>query len=97
MVIEIVDRYEVLLNEIGQLIEISGYRNDYIARKIGMTPVNFSAKKNRRSFNLNEIRQIVEVIDNEDVADYLMVKEMDGRQNDETITHDEFYREMGWK
>ena len=97
MVIEIVDNYENLLEKIGELIEVSGYRNDYIARKIGMTPANFSAKKSRKSFTLAEMKQIVEIIDNEDVSDYLMVKKMDARQDDETLSHDEFYREMGWK
>ena len=76
MVTEIVNDYEELLSNIGQIIEVSGYRNDYIARKIGMTPVNFSAKKSRKSFTVAEMKRIVEVIDNEDVTDYLMVQEL---------------------
>lgn len=97
MVTEIVNDYEELLSNIGQIIEVSGYRNDYIARKIGMTPVNFSAKKSRKSFTVAEMKRIVEVIDNEDVTDYLMVQEMDARKDDETLSHDDFYQHMGWK
>jgi hypothetical protein len=97
MILDIVTNYERLVNEIGQIIEISGYRNDYIAKKIGMTPANFSAKKSRMSFTVAEMKGIVEVIDNEDVADYLMAREMDARKDDETITHDDLYQEMGWK
>lgn len=97
MVTEIVTSYEELLSNIGQIIEVSGYRNDYIARKIGMTPVNFSAKKSRKSFTVAEMKRIVEVIDNEDVTDYLMVQEMDARKDDETLSHDDFYQQMGWK
>lgn len=97
MIVDIVAKYEKLVNEIGHIIEVSGYRNDYIARKIGMTPANFSAKKSRMSFTLAEMKSIVEVIDNEDVADYLMAREMDARKDDETISHDELYREMRWK
>lgn len=97
MVTEIVNNYEELLNNISQLIEVSGYRNDYIARKIGMTPVNFSAKKSRKSFTIAEMKRIVEVIDNEDVTDYLMVQEMEARKDDETLSHDDFYQQMGWK
>lgn len=97
MVTEIVNDYEELLSNIGQIIEVSGYRNDYIARKIGMTPVNFSAKKSRKSFTVAEMKRIVEVIDNEDVTDYLMVQEMDARKDDETLSHDDFYQQMGWK
>ena len=97
MVTEIVNDYEELLSNIGQIIEVSGYRNDYIARKIGMTPVNFSAKKSRKSFTVAEMKRIVEVIDNEDVTDYLMVQEMDARKDDWTLSHDDFYQQMGWK
>ncbi|WP_373330974.1 hypothetical protein [Salmonirosea aquatica] len=97
MVTGIVNNYEELLNNIGQIIEVSGYRNDYIARKIGMSPANFSAKKSRKSFTLAEMKRIVEVIDNEDVTDYLMVQEMNARKDDETISHKDFYQQMGWK
>ncbi|MCE6991303.1 hypothetical protein [Dyadobacter sp. CY323] len=82
---------------IGQLIEVSGYRNDYIAKKLGLTNVNFSAKKNRRTFTVEEVKKIASIIDNEDVNDFLMMQEMDLRKDDETIGHDELYKLMGWK
>ncbi len=97
MVTEIVDNYENLVSNIGQLIEISGYRNDYVAKKLGLTKVNFSAKKNRRTFTLEEIRKIVAIIDNEDVEDYLMVQQMHALRDEPTISLEEFEREMGWK
>ena len=97
MIAEIVSNYENLVGNIGKLIEVSGYRNDYIAKKLGITNVNFSAKKNRKSFSIEEIKKIVSIIDNEEVEDYLMVTEMDARQDDETISHDDLYKQMGWK
>ena len=97
MISDIVNNYEQLVMNIGQLIEVSGYRNDYIAKKLGLTNVNFSAKKNRRTFTVEEIKQIASIIDNEDVNDFLMMQEMDQRKDDETISHDELYKLMGWK
>ena len=97
MINDIVNNYERLVMNIGQLIEVSGYRNDYIAKKLGLTNVNFSAKKNRRTFTVEEIKQIASIIDNEDVNDFLMMQEMDQRKDDETISHDELYKLMGWK
>ncbi len=82
---------------IGKLIDVSGYRNDYIAKKLGLTNVNFSAKKNRKTFTLEEIKKIASIIDNEDVNDYLMLQQMEARKNDETLSHDELYQAMGWK
>jgi hypothetical protein len=97
MINEIVNNYEQLVMNIGKLIEVSGYRNDYIARKLGLTNVNFSAKKNRKTFTLEEVKKIVNIINNEDVNEYLMLREMEARKTDENMSHDELYKEMGWK
>ncbi len=98
MGIEIVNNYKVLANNIGRLIEVSGYRNDYIAKKIGLTPVNFATKKKRGSLSVDEIEKILKVIENEDVEDYLMLEIMRSREGEETISHEEFLKEVGkWK
>lgn len=94
---ETVKLYERIVMNIGELIEVSGYRNDYLAGKLGLTTVNFSAKKKRKTFTLEEIRKLAYIIDNDDVQDYLLALEMEARQGEETITYDEFAKEMGWK
>jgi len=76
---------------------VSGYRNDFIAKRLGITNVNFSAKKNCKTFSIEEVKKIVSIIDNEEVEDYLMLSEMDARKDDETISHDDLYKRMGWK
>jgi len=98
MGIEIVNNYKVLANNIGRLIEVSGYRNDYIARKIGLTPVNFATKKKRGSLSVDEIEKILKVIDNEDVEDYLMLEIMrqESGSDEQNISYDEFKSRMGW-
>ena len=97
MIAEIVSNYENLVGNIGKLLEVSGYRNDFIAKKLGITNVNFSAKKNRKTFSIEEVKKIVSIIDNEEVEDYLMLSKMDARKDDETISHDDLYKRMGWK
>jgi hypothetical protein len=47
MAIKIVEDYRRLVNIIPEIIEASGYRNDFIAKKLGMKPQNFSVKKQR--------------------------------------------------
>ena len=47
MLSKIALNYQVLVNNIGQLIEISGYRNDYLSQKIALKPANFSLKKQK--------------------------------------------------
>jgi hypothetical protein len=97
MISEIVNNYDRLVMNIGQIIEVSGYRSDYLAKKLGLTNVNFSAKKNRKTFTIEEIKKIASIVDNEDVNDFLMMQEMEARKEDETLGHDELYQLMGWK
>lgn len=97
MTAEIVSNYKNLASNIGQLIEVSGYRNDFIAKKIGLQPQTFSVKKGRKSFTVDEIEKIINVIDNEEVEDFMMLEVLRSRKNDENLTNDEFNALMGWK
>jgi len=94
MIAEIVNKYDFIINNLGNLIEISGYKNEYIARKIGMPKINFSAKKNRKRFTIDEVKKIIHVIDNEDVEDFFLLEEMRELKDESTMTHKEFLKEI---
>ena len=97
MQIQAVIQYKNLLSHIADIIEISGYRNDYIAKKLGLKPQNFSVKKQRASWSPDEVEKLLAVVDNEDVEDYLLLEHMRSIKHEETITLDEFKKQMGWK
>lgn len=95
---QIVSTYKRLLGSVANIIEISGYRNDYIAKKLGLKPQNFSVKKQRGNWTPDEIEKLLTVVDNEDVANYLMLEEMRSRKDDVTITFDEYKKVIAkWK
>ena len=92
--------YEAIKDNITRIISQSGYKNEYVAKKIGLTPQNFAVKKQRGSWSVNEIKKIVEVITepNEDAMDALMMEIMRSRKNDETLTYEEYKAEIAtWK
>ena len=97
MVHDIVFSYRTLVENLGELIQVSGYRSDYIARKIGMKPANFSLKKQRGNWSMDEVEKLMQVIDNEDTEEYLMLQLMRAAKNEETVSYAEFQKEMGWK
>ena len=97
MVQDIVYNYRTLVHNLGELIQVSGYRSDYIARKIGMKPANFSLKKQRGNWSVDEVEKLMQVIDNEDTENYLMLQLMRAAKNEETVSYAEFQKEMGWK
>ena len=72
MTSEIINDYNVIVNNIGKLIDVSGYKNEYVAKKIGIQPTNFAMKKSKKSFSNEQIMKIIHVIENEDVDDFLM-------------------------
>ena len=96
MASEIVGNYKNLVAHIGRLIEVAGYRNDYIAKKIGLSPAGFATKKKRSSFSVDEVEKIIQLIENEDVDDYLMVQLMDSRTDEPVVSYADLKTEMGW-
>ena len=98
MVTEIVNNYRILLEVLPQLIDVSGYRNDYLSKKMGLTPATFSAKKQRSNWSADDVLKLMSIIANDDVEDFLMLQLMRASKNDETITADEFRKEIRkWK
>jgi hypothetical protein len=95
----IIENYKKIKSAIPELIEMSGYRNDYIAKRMGMKPANFSVKKQRGNWNEDELEQILNALTNptDDVENFLMLQEMRSLKDDENITAEEFKKEMKWK
>ena len=93
----IVSTYKKLLSNVSEIIDVSGYRNDYKAKKLGMKPQNFSVKKQRASWTPDELEKLFAIIDNEDVENYLLLEQMRSLKDEETITLAEFKKQMGWK
>lgn len=93
----IIDHYKILLHAVPKLIEISGYKNDYVAQKLDMTATHFSAKKSKGNWTIDEVEKILKTISNEDVEDFLddMVFEkcFPGKRIDSKL----FEKRMGWK
>ncbi|MFT4152836.1 hypothetical protein [Parafilimonas sp.] len=94
--LSVFSEYNAIKNAINELIEASGYRNDYLAKKIGISQANFSVKKQRGSWTDKEVEKIVEVLThvNEDVDDMLMLKVAKARENEPTVTLADYKKEL---
>jgi hypothetical protein len=100
MSIALVSNYKKLLNNLPQIIEISGYKNEYIAMKLNIKPQYLSVKKQRKSWNVDDVEKLLNIIMNKDVQDYLddlyesvlIEKYSTGK----TISSEAFEKQMKW-
>jgi hypothetical protein len=97
--LQIIADYQKIKESIPELLEISGYRNDFVAKKIGMRPTYFSLKKQRGNWTDKDVENILKVLtgQNEDLENYIMLEQMRNVKGEETISLEAFKKEMGWK
>ena len=94
---EAVLNYKILLAHVNELIGISGYRNDFIAKKMGLKPTTFSMKKQRATWTNDEIEKLLAIIENEETEDYYLGLIMSAVDTEDTLSLKEFKNEVGWK
>lgn len=97
MLRKIVMNYQLLVNNMGQLIEMSGYRNDYLSQKIGLKPANFSLKKQKGNWSSEEILKLLSVIENKEIEEYIDDIRIKESSKGKFISSEEFEKQMGWK
>ena len=98
MPFDIIQNFQSLVKSIPDLIEISGYRNDFIAKKIGLKPANFSIKKQRGTWSTDEVEKILQVINNEEVENHILLRLMRNRKDEEEMSYEEYKKEISsWR
>lgn len=93
--IEVIQNYKELKRNMGNLINKSGYKNSYLAEKIGMQPTLFSVKKQRGNWSDDEMEKILVLIENEELEDFYFGEILREKEKEETISYSEFKEEMG--
>ncbi len=97
--LQAIAEYQKIKESIPTLLDVSGYRNDFVAKKIGMRSTYFSVKKQRGTWTDKEVENILLVLTqhNEEVVDYILLQQMRNAEKEETLTLAEFKKEMEWK
>ena len=74
MLSSIVEDYKSLQNNIDKIIEQSGYRIEYISKKMGIDKKSFYLKRKNANFTVDEIERLLNVIHAEDLEDEILLK-----------------------
>jgi hypothetical protein len=98
--ISAISEYRSIKEGLSELIDSSGYRQEYLAKKVGIKPGNFSIKKLRNSWSEAEVEKIINLLTkpNEEVIDALLLKIAKARKSEEPISYEEYKKEVSkWK
>ncbi len=94
--LEVIENYLLLKKQMNSLIKRSGYRNEFIARKIGMRPDYFAVKKQRGNWSDEEVLKIIKVIESDDVSNHFDEIIIKNCFPGNTIFSEDFEKIMGW-
>jgi len=72
----ILQEYRIFKNLFPKLLELSGYKMEYLAERLGITPSAFSMKKKRNSFDLDEMEEVTNIIWNDYLEDKFLAEAM---------------------
>ena len=68
--LEVIENYNRLKSNLPQLLDLSGYRMDYIAEQLGFAKNYFYAKKSKNRFSSEEFEKIISFIWKEEFEDW---------------------------
>lgn len=96
--IDIIENYNILRSNLPKLLDLSGYRMDYIAEKAGISKNYFYTKKSKNSFAHEEFEKIIGIIWKDEFRDIMELEIMKHRAKKGTnLNAVAFKSKMGWK
>mgnify|MGYP003434863484 CR=1 FL=1 len=89
MIVDIVKDYQKLCLHVTDLINLSGYRVDYVREKVGLSKPGFYAKRKKGFFTPDEMEKILGVIDSQELEDKALGIIMERDQKSGKLSADE--------
>lgn len=95
--LEIVENYVALKRQMAALIDMSGYKNAFLAEQMGVDALTFSEKKQNVSWTEEEMQKLLTIIENDALEDAFLLNLM--RDEKTTTRHplSDLKAESGWK
>jgi predicted transcriptional regulator len=88
----VLNEYGGIIDNIGLIIDESGIKAQYIAKRLDIPESIFYHKKRNKSFSFPEVRKIVEMLgDDETFENNFLIEMAKNRLNDENGTLEDFY------
>jgi len=93
-ILDVLQDYLEVENSIIQIITLTGYKNEYIAKKLKMPISTYYTKRRNKSFTAKEVLKIVNLIDAEELQNKEELRIIEKRINEEVISSEEFKKQL---
>jgi predicted transcriptional regulator len=91
---EVLGDYIEVENNIGAIIASTGYKNEYIAKKLNMPISTYYAKRKTKSFAAKDVFTIIKMLEDDERFNYTELELMKSRSNDDVISSEEFKNQL---
>ena len=87
--LEVTGDYMQVKNSISKIIDATGYKHDFIARKLDMPISTYYFKRRTKTFAENEVMKIIEMLEDEkyNAEEWEIIQ---SRKDEETVSSAEF-------
>ncbi|TAF43502.1 MAG: hypothetical protein EAZ64_08875 [Sphingobacteriales bacterium] len=80
--LEVLQQYKSLKDRFNEILALSGYRLDFLAKELNMQKNTMSAKKQRNSFTDDEMYKLLTIVWNERTEDKFLHQAMKEAEKD---------------
>ena len=92
--VDLLEEYIQVEKKIGDIIQSTGYKNDFIAKKLKLPISTYYTKKRTKSFTAKEVFQIVRMLDDDDADDNAALLELAKSRMDDEFTSGADYKKF---
>jgi len=93
----VISDYTLLVDNIGGIIRETGYKTNFIAKKLQLPKTTFYHKKRTKTFTLDEITQIVGMLDNDEALENeYLINLAESRLDEDAIPVEDIFKKYNY-
>lgn len=94
--VEVLNDYAEIVEDIPQIIKDSGYKVEYVAKRLRIPRSSFYAKRKAKNFTLAEVREIINMMhESDEIEDKYLSERAKIRMADKTnVSRDEIMKAL---
>jgi predicted transcriptional regulator len=92
--LEVLEDYLEIENNIGAIIKNTGYKHEFIAQKLNMPISTYYIRRRTKTFSAKDVFKIVKMLEDEETYNTAELELIESRMNDEVISADEFIEKV---